>query len=100
MVEPRHHTSRTDRPTRGAGVAQVARAKGRPPMPWQRDAAAVALEYDPATGLPAYGIVIVSTPRQSGKTTLESDVADHRALTVPRARVSDRTARSGSTRPR
>lgn len=87
MAAPRHHTRRTDRPTRGGAVGKIALAKGRPLMPWQRDAADVALEFDPATGLPAYGIVVVSTPRQSGKTTLESDVADHRALTIPRARV-------------
>lgn len=87
MVTPRHHTPRSDRPTRGAGVAAVAAAKGRPLMPWQRDAADVALEIDPATGLPWYGIVVVTVPRQSGKTKLEGDVADHRCLTVPRARV-------------
>lgn len=56
-------------------------------MPWQADAADVALEYDPTTRDLHYGIVVVSTPRQSGKTALEGDVADHRALTVPRGRV-------------
>ena len=56
-------------------------------MPWQRDGVDVALEHDPATGLNRYGIVVVSVPRQSGKTKLEGDVADHRCLTLPRARV-------------
>ena len=84
---PRHHTPRSDLPTRGHGVAAIARAKGRPFMPWQQLAADVSHEFDPATGLYRYGIVVVSVPRQSGKTKLEGDVADHRCLTKPRARV-------------
>lgn len=87
MVAPRHHTPRTDRPTRGAGVRKIALAKGRPLMPWQSDAADVTSEFDPVTGEYVYGIVIVSTQRQSGKTALEGDVADHRALTIPRGRI-------------
>lgn len=87
MVQPRHHTPRSDRPTKGGQVAKIAQAKRAPLMPWQRDAVDVALEVDPATGLYHYGIVVVSVPRQSGKTKLESDVADHRCLTIPRARV-------------
>lgn len=88
LVEPRHHTQRDLRyPTRGGAVAKIAAAKRRPLMPWQRRAADVALEYDPATGLYRYGIVVVSVPRQSGKTKLESDLADHRCLTIPEARV-------------
>jgi hypothetical protein len=39
-------------------------------MPWQRDAAMVGCEINPATGLPAYREVIVTVPRQQGKTTL------------------------------
>lgn len=41
----------------------------RPLLPWQRYVADVALEIDPATGLLAYGVVGVTVPRQSGKTT-------------------------------
>lgn len=40
-------------------------------MPWQQMVADVATEYDPVTLLPAYREVIVSVPRQSGKTTEE-----------------------------
>lgn len=88
MVLPRHHTARNPaRPTRGKGVAAIALAKGRPLMPWQRRAVDVALEVDPATGRYWYGIVVVSVPRQSGKTTLLSDVADHRCLTTKRGRA-------------
>jgi len=39
-------------------------------MPWQEQAAMVAGEIDPDTGFPAYREVIISVPRQSGKTTL------------------------------
>lgn len=39
-------------------------------MPWQQLVADVGGEIDPATGLPAYREVIVTVPRQSGKTTL------------------------------
>lgn len=39
-------------------------------MPWQRMVADVAGEYDERTGLPAYREVVVTVPRQSGKSTL------------------------------
>lgn len=39
-------------------------------MPWQREVAEVGGEYDPDTGIPYYREVIVTVPRQQGKTTL------------------------------
>ena len=39
-------------------------------MPWQRDAADVGCEIDRDTGLPAYRKVLITVPRQQGKTTL------------------------------
>jgi len=95
MATPRNHTPRSSRPSRGPAVRKIAAVKGRrcpcgrcgPHMPWQRRAADVALEVDPVTKVNAFGIVVVSVPRQSGKTTLESDVADHRCLSMRRARV-------------
>ncbi len=39
-------------------------------MPWQRAAADVGCEIDPDTGGPAYREVIITVPRQQGKTTL------------------------------
>lgn len=39
-------------------------------MPWQQYVMDVALEIDPVTGFLAYSDVIVSVPRQSGKTTI------------------------------
>ena len=88
MVLPRHHTPRNpDRATRGGEVAKIAAAKGRPLMPWQRDAVDVALELDPDTGLYWYDTVVVTVQRQAGKTDLFGVVADHRCLTIPRARA-------------
>lgn len=59
---------------------------GRPLMPWQQYVADVALEVDEA-GLFAYRLVLVTVPRQSGKTTLFGAVMDHRAITTPAGRV-------------
>ena len=59
---------------------------GLPLMPWQQYAADVALEVD-ADGRFAYQQVIVTVPRQSGKTTLFGAVMVHRAAIVPRAHV-------------
>lgn len=49
-------------------------------MPWQRYVADVALEIDPETGRLAYREVILTVPRQSGKSTLILAVGTHRAL--------------------
>ncbi len=75
------------RKTLGPAVAKVAKALGTPLMPWQRLVADVAMEVDPSTGLLAYREVVVTTPRQSGKTTLELGVMVHRCRTWPRSRV-------------
>jgi hypothetical protein len=56
-------------------------------MPWQRDAVDVMLEYDPATGLYRYGTIILTVPRQAGKTTLIGTLADHRCISRPNARA-------------
>jgi hypothetical protein len=67
-------------------VAALARAMGRPLMPWQRQVNDVALEVDD-DGRYVYPLVVVTVPRQSGKTVDYSVVAQHRAFTVPRGRV-------------
>ena len=67
-------------------MATLAEAMGRPLMPWQRYVVDVALEVDEA-GRFCYQLVIITVPRQSGKTTLFGAVLDHRALIVPRARA-------------
>jgi hypothetical protein len=67
-------------------VATLAELMGRPLMPWQRYVADVALEVDEA-GMFVYKQVVVTVPRQSGKTTLFGAVMEHRAMQVPRGRV-------------
>jgi hypothetical protein len=52
---------------------------GHPPMPWQGHVADVALEVDPDTGLLVYREVVLTVPRQSGKTTLILGASVHRA---------------------
>ena len=66
--------------TYGGRVAEISEALGTPLMPWQRLVADVALEIDPATGRLKYREVILTVPRQSGKTTLILSVSVHRAL--------------------
>ncbi len=53
-------------------------------MPWQQYVVDVALELDPETGLPVYGEVVLTVPRQSGKTTLLLAAMVHRALLMYR----------------
>jgi hypothetical protein len=65
-------------------VAKVAALRRAPLMPWQRLVADVGSELD-ERGRYRYRIVLVTVPRQSGKTTLLDAVLTHRALTIPRA---------------
>lgn len=68
---PRWATGRTEsRPTFGAQAAKFAAALNTPLMDWQRYVLDVALEYDPNTGQPCYRNIVVTVPRQNGKTTL------------------------------
>lgn len=61
---PRNPSRRTD----GPRIAKIAEALGKPGMPWQRQVWDVARERD-AFGRLVYELVIVTVPRQSGKTT-------------------------------
>lgn len=71
VCRPRFATERSpERETFGPAIAAVAERLGQPFMPWQRMVADVGGEIDPATGLPAYRNVVVTVPRQSGKTVL------------------------------
>lgn len=80
ICSPRLATQPRDRPTFGRELAGVAESLGQPFMSWQRDVADVAGEYDPETGIPYYREVIVTVPRQSGKTTLFLSWQIHRCL--------------------
>lgn len=69
--EPRWETPRSpERETFGHQIAKVAARLGQPFMPWQEQVALVGGEIDPDTGVPAYREVVITVPRQSGKTTL------------------------------
>lgn len=71
LVRPRFGTPRNPgRETYGALAAKVARWLHKPLMPWQQYSADIALEIDPATGELWYEEVVITVPRQSGKTTL------------------------------
>ncbi|MFC9089004.1 terminase large subunit domain-containing protein [Nocardiopsis dassonvillei] len=61
-------------------MAAVARLLGKELMPWQKDVLDVALEIDPRTGRLAYREVVLTVPRQSGKTLLMLALMVQRAL--------------------
>jgi len=68
---PRWATKRNpDRPNRADSVGALSARLGQPLMPWQQQVIEVATEIDPDTGWPAYREIVVTVPRQSGKTTL------------------------------
>lgn len=77
---PRWATRRDpSRKTFGPAVAAVAQALGWELLPWQRLVADVACEVN-ADGTWRYPTVIVSTPRQAGKSTLTGAILAHRAM--------------------
>ena len=61
---------------------------GTPLMPWQRLVADVALEVDASSGRLAYRVVVLTVPRQSGKTTLLLSLWLARAVLWPQQRIS------------
>jgi hypothetical protein len=63
-------------------------------MPWQRHVADVALETDPDTGLLVYRRIVVTVPRQSGKTTLTLAKMVHRAQAFGRRQRITYTAQT------
>lgn len=82
---------RPERETFGPELAQIGMALGQPFMPHQRLIADVGGEIDENTGLPAYRKVIVTVPRQTGKTTLFLSWQIHRC-TAPRWAHPQRSA--------
>src|SRR4029453_9169634 len=77
-VPARWATRRTRRATYGRQAAEVAEALGLELLPWQRQVLNVALEH--VRGRLSYRDVIISVPRQSGKSTLMLAVIVHRLL--------------------
>jgi hypothetical protein len=81
---PKHATRRRpERPTFGGELASIGAALGQPFMPHQRLIADIGGEYDPVTGVPYYREIIVTVPRQTGKTTVFLTFQIHRC-TAPR----------------
>lgn len=72
-------------PNDAAAIARLALVLGRGLMPWQLQVARVASEVDlDDPRRYRYPLVIVSVPRQSGKTTLAHAKNAHRTITRPR----------------
>ena len=61
----------------------IAEKLGTPLLPWQQYVADVALEINTETGRLQYREVVLTVPRQSGKTTLILAVSTHRAFGFP-----------------
>jgi len=94
---PRWATPRSpDRETIGPAIGAIAARMGLPLMPWQQLVADVGGEMDLETGLPAYRDVIVTVPRQSGKTTLVLGWELQRALGWGEAQRIVYSAQSGN----
>ena len=84
MIEPLFATERNpERVTLGSEMARVAKVLDRPLMDWQRLVADVAMEVDD-DGRPVYREVVVSVPRQCGKSVLLLCWVLHRLLVWPR----------------
>lgn len=80
---PRYATLRDpSRATLGGRIARISKAIGKDPMPWQQLVYDVGTELLPGGDF-AYEIVIVTVPRQSGKTTLVGPVQLDRAIMNP-----------------
>lgn len=87
MTPPAYATPRDpSRRTDGARIGRIAKALGKPLMPWQQYVADVATERD-EIGHYVYDLVFVTVPRQSGKTTLFDVVQADRAMTVRNASI-------------
>lgn len=92
--EPRYATARTpERETLGRAAARIARVLGSPLMPWQKQVLDVALEVD-GDGRLVYRDVVLTVPRQQGKSYVVLVLLLVRALLQPRANAVY-TAQSG-----
>ena len=78
---PRWATPRSRRRTKAPEVAVIARELGLPLLPWQRKVLSTALERSGRR--PAYRDVLVSVPRQSGKSSLALSLIVWRLLSEP-----------------
>ena len=94
VSKPRYATPRTsDRETFGGKVELISRGLALPLMPWQQSVVDVFGEQ--LEGCPAYRELVLTVPRQSGKTTLILAVMLHRALYYGRPQRIAYTAQTG-----
>ncbi len=77
-------------------VSKLATAMGRPLIPWQREAVRGSTEIDPETGTFRYSRVVISTPRQVGKTTIDGMTATCNILHLGPNRQAWYTAQDGT----
>lgn len=87
--EPKYATRRTPtNPSYGRRIEAMAAYMGGPLMPWQKQVAAVGMELDPAhPGAFRYDTVVVSVPRQSGKSYLLRAIMADRIMSYNRHEV-------------
>lgn len=95
-AQPAYATRRNPRlRSMGSAVDLTMSRLGHPPMPWQRYASAIANEIDPYRPRHwRYDLVVVTVPRQAGKSTWELATLGHR-LIVFNDRRSIMTAQTG-----
>lgn len=87
--EPKYATARTlTNPSYGRRIEAMAAYMGGPLMPWQKQVAAVGMELDPRVpGAFRYDTVVVSVPRQSGKSYLLRAIMADRIMSYNRHEV-------------
>lgn len=87
--EPKYATRRTPtNPSYGRRIEAMAAYMGGPLMPWQKQVAAVGMELDPKRpGAFRYDTVVVSVPRQSGKSYLLRAIMADRIMSYNRHEV-------------
>lgn len=82
---PRFITEWPDAPSVGSKIAKVQRSLGSEPLPWQV-LAAHAVGARNLDGTPRFPFVLVSVPRQAGKTRASWSWLYHKALTVQKSK--------------
>lgn len=87
--EPKYATRRTSaNPSYGRRIEAMASYMGGALMPWQKQVAAVGMELDPRVpGAFRYDTVVVSVPRQSGKSYLLRAIMADRIMSYNRHEV-------------
>lgn len=94
LSKPRYATCRSpNRDTFGPKIGLVAKGLGLPLMPWQADVVDVFGETE--NGAPSYRELVLTVPRQSGKTTLILAIILHRAIFYGRPQRIAYTAQTG-----